>query len=236
MLIRTRVAVGLAISAWLVVACSSSSSVTSGGGGGGSNVDSGAGGGGGDGSASGSTDAGGGSTTDAGSTASDSGAGADASTPLVLTSTLLTNGGTWPVAYACSGASQNQSPPLAWSGGPSAKSYAIVMVDAFFVPPKVHWLIYDMGPGTASLAGNIPAGYTVAKPVAHQSLGDFAGAQFFSPCPPVAGGPHTYEITIHALDVATLPGVTMTSTATDTNAAVSAHTLASAKMSLTFSR
>jgi hypothetical protein len=174
------------------------------------------------------------SGTDAGST--DSGSGADASTPLVLTSSLLKSGGTWPTAYTCGGANASTSPPFAWSGGPAAKSYALVMVDAFFAPPKVHWLIYDMPPATAALGAGIPSGYTVATPSAHQSLGDFTGAQYLAPCPPMGGGAHTYEVTIHALDVATLPGLTMNSTATQSHDAVKAHSLASAKMSLTFSR
>ncbi len=196
-------------------------------------------------SGAGGDDAGSPGNSDAGTVETDGGgvdaggggdAGSDATTPLVLTSTLLTTGTTWPVAYACGGAAADVSPPLAWSGGPTAQSYAVVMVDAFFMPPKVHWLIYDMPAATSSLASGIPAGYNVATPTAHQSQGDFAGAQFLSPCPPVGGGAHTYEITVHALDVATLPGLTAASSATDTNAAVAAHTIGSAKMSLTYSR
>lgn len=237
----THVVSALAIGALLVLACSSSSTTTGNGGGGGA-IDSGASGGGGDGggTADGGGSADGGTTdNDSGSTGSDSGSGSDASTtPLVLTSTLLTNGAAWPAAYACGGANANVSPPLAWSGGPTAKSYAIVMVDAFFNigKPRVHWIIYDMPTDASPLASGIPAGYTVATPAAHQSLGDFTGAQFLSPCPPMNGGAHTYEITVHALDVTALPGLTMASTATDTNTAVAAHTLASAKMSLTYSR
>ncbi len=173
---------------------------------------------------------------DGGTTDNDAGTSSDASSPIALTSTLLTSGGTWPVAYACGGAAADVSPPLAWTGGPVAQSYAVVMVDAFFMPPNVHWLIYDMPAATSSLAQAIPAGYTVAAPSAHQSLGDFAGAQFLSPCPPIGGGPHTYEITVHALDVATLPGLSNASTATQSNAAVTAHSIATAKMSLTYSR
>lgn len=237
---RSRVIFGLSFGALLVVACSSSSSTTNNTGGNG-NTDAGAngdaaGGGSTDGSTSGTTDGGGTGNTDAGTAGKDAGNGADASTPLTLTSTLLTSGGTWPAAYACGGANANQSPPLKWTGGPIAQSYAVVMVDAFFNPAKVHWLIYDMSAATDTLTTNIPAGYTVAAPSAHQSLGDFSGAQFLSPCPPMGGGAHTYEITVHALDVATLPGVSMASTATQTNAAVTAHTIASAKMSLTYSR
>ena len=240
MVICSRSVFGLSFGALLVVACSSSSSAVIPGsgvdaGGGGADNDAGKGGSS-DGGASGTTDAGGSADTDAGTGGADAGNGSDASTPLVLTSTLLTSGGAWPAAYACGGAKADVSPPLAWSGGPAAKSYAVVMVDAFFNPAKVHWIIYDMPAATASLAAGIPAGYTVATPTAHQSLGDFAGAQFLSPCPPMGGVAHTYELTVHALDVAALPLLTMTSTATQTHVAVIAHTLASAKMSLTYSR
>jgi Raf kinase inhibitor-like YbhB/YbcL family protein len=132
---------------------------------------------------------------------------------------------------------QNTSPPLAWTGAPAgAKSFAVVMVDAFFMPPKVHWIIYDLGPAVASLPSGIPAGYVVANPSAHQSLGDFAGNQYLGPCPPQGGGAHEYDITLHALDVDTLPGLGMSSTAATTQAAVLAHSIATSKMTLTFSR
>ena len=196
---QLRIASALSVSVLLFVACSSSSSTTGGGTTGGGGGDSGANGGNADGGSTSGSDGGAGTGEDAGTidldsggSANDSGANGDASTPLTLTSTLLTNGGAWPAAYACGGAHADVSPPLAWSGGPAAKSYAIVMVDAFFMPPKVHWLVYDMAPGSSPLASGIPAGYTVAVPAAHQSLGDFTGAQFLSPCPPVGGGAHTY--------------------------------------------
>src|SRR5689334_1478937 len=47
--------------------------------------------------------------------------------PFLLTSTAITEGGVIPDAHSCQGA--NISPPLAWTGGPTAPGYALIFTD-----------------------------------------------------------------------------------------------------------
>jgi len=51
----------------------------------------------------------------------------DAPAAFALTSTAITEGGVIADMYSCQGT--NVSPPLAWTGGPTAPGYAIVLTD-----------------------------------------------------------------------------------------------------------
>jgi Raf kinase inhibitor-like YbhB/YbcL family protein len=119
-------------------------------------------------------------------------------TQLVLTSTAFNAGGMIPAQYRCTGA--NVSPPLAWSGGPQAQSYALILEDPDAAGGTfAHWVLYSI-PGTtrslpenASPNGPLPAG-------TQQGNNDFPALRnrYFGPCPP-AGDSHRYFFRLFAL-------------------------------------
>ena len=85
---------------------------------------------------------------------------------LELTSTAFAHNGAIPRRYTCQG--DDVSVPLAWSGAPPAtKSFVLIVDDPDAPDPKaptttwVHWLLYDLPPGTAGL----PEGVAHAAPV-----------------------------------------------------------------------
>jgi Raf kinase inhibitor-like YbhB/YbcL family protein len=157
------------------------------------------------------------------------------STPkFALTSTAFANNGTIPVKYTCQQdhkAGNDISPPLAWtaaSGGP--KSYAIILVDTG--NGNKHWAIWDIAPGTHSLPEGLGAGFNVpGVSGAHQrALGSGTQTtQYFGPCP--GGSTHKYVFTLYALNVATLPGLTSSSTVAQVEAAAQAHDIANTTLS-----
>ncbi|HTY03224.1 MAG TPA: YbhB/YbcL family Raf kinase inhibitor-like protein, partial [Rhodocyclaceae bacterium] len=85
---------------------------------------------------------------------------------LQLTSTAFAAVGEIPAKYTCQG--DGISPPLAWSGVPaSAMSLALIVDDPDAPDPAapkmtfVHWVLYDIPPGTTSLpeaVSRLPAG------------------------------------------------------------------------------
>lgn len=127
--------------------------------------------------------------------------------------------------FGCTGG--NQSPALSWTPGPEGTlSYAIVMHDPD-APTGVgffHWIAVDLPATTTSLAegassaeGGMPAG-TV------QAYTDFGGNGYGGPCPP-PGPAHRYEITVYALDTASL-GVPVGGTGALTRFMLRQHSLA----------
>ena len=148
---------------------------------------------------------------------------------LALTSTAITAGGTIPVMYSCRGA--NVSPPLAWTGGPSAPGYAVVLTDRS--NNLVHSIIWDI-PGTRT---DLPEGVDkVAEPPdvpgAKQPLAyDNQTRGYLGPCP---GSMHTYEFAIYAVDANPLPGLSLTSTRAQVLPVIMAHDTASATLTATF--
>ena len=96
------------------------------------------------------------------------------------------------LAYTCH-ASKPTSPSVSWSGGPRAKSYALVIDDSDApITPRVYWLVFDIGSATTYIQpGSIPPGARVA----YNSVGV---AAYDPPCP--QGGPHKYRISIYALN------------------------------------
>jgi Raf kinase inhibitor-like YbhB/YbcL family protein len=95
-------------------------------------------------------------------------------------------------AFTCH-ADKPTSPPVSWSGGPHARSYALVIDDADApITPWVYWLVFDIGSATTYIQqGTTPPGSRVA----YNSKGQ---AGYDPPCP--QGGPHKYRITVYALN------------------------------------
>ncbi|MES1206274.1 MAG: YbhB/YbcL family Raf kinase inhibitor-like protein [Pseudomonadota bacterium] len=163
----------------------------------------------------------------AGALGGNSGGGGGASAALVLTSTAFTEGTMIPPAQTCTGGSQ-VSPPLAWTAGPAAtKSYGVALLDK--TNGFVHWTLWDLPPGTTSLPGGLPGTQTLTTPVTGQQVNRFGGHGYSGPCP--NGQTHTYVFEVYALDVATLPSVSATSTPEEVRAQMTTHALAEGTLS-----
>jgi Raf kinase inhibitor-like YbhB/YbcL family protein len=103
-------------------------------------------------------------------------------------------------------------------------SYALVLHDMSV--NYTHWAVWDIPPATNMLAEALPKTGTITAPAgAKQTSSGYAG-----PCPP-NNMVHTYVFTLYALDVATLPGVTSTTSAANIMAAAQMHDVASATLS-----
>ncbi|HYQ26868.1 MAG TPA: YbhB/YbcL family Raf kinase inhibitor-like protein [Polyangiaceae bacterium] len=159
---------------------------------------------------------------------SSAGASGGSSTGFALTSSKLTAGAAFPTEFTCA-SNPNHSPPLAWTPGPSAAlSYALVLLDTNIT--FNHWVVWDIPPSTTMLPESLPTTATLTMPAgAKQASGQ--GMGYLGPCP--SGTLHTYKFTIYALDVATLPGVTTSTSTANLAAAIEMHDLASASLSAT---
>ncbi len=155
--------------------------------------------------------------------------------PFELTSSAYAEGETIPTIHECgppvtNGPGDNVSPPLSWTSGPAGtKSYAIVMHDLDFMN-LVHWVIYDIPADVTSLPENVPRTYQPASvPGAKQAEIQNAFYGYLGPCSP--NKVNTYQITVHALGVDTLPGVDMNTPEKEIAPLIEGMALASASLS-----
>lgn len=128
-----------------------------------------------------------------------------------LSSTAFTNGGTIPKVHECTSgggsdpAKRNESPPLTWSGAPSAaKSYAVVMRDLDNAN-LIHWVIYDIPANTSSLPQNVDHTYRPSNPAGSRQVYYRGSASLYGyqgPCSPSTV--NTYEFVVHALNQTSL--------------------------------
>jgi Raf kinase inhibitor-like YbhB/YbcL family protein len=122
---------------------------------------------------------------------------------LTITSTAFTDGGVIPLAFTCEGS--DRSPALAFGGVPAgAKSLALVVDDPDAPDPDapkmtwVHWVLYDMPPGTAGLPEDVAS---AALPRGtREGVNDWHRTGWGGPCPPI--GRHRYFFKLFALGVA----------------------------------
>jgi len=114
-----------------------------------------------------------------------------------LTSSAFQNSGMIPGKYTCDGV--NVSPPLVWDAVPEGtKSLALICDDPDApMGTWVHWVYYDIPPGTGGLPENVgPQEHTANS--AKQGINDFRKIGYGGPCPP--SGTHRYYFKIYALD------------------------------------
>jgi Raf kinase inhibitor-like YbhB/YbcL family protein len=107
-----------------------------------------------------------------------------------LTSPSFENMKSIPSKFTCDGIDIN--PPLKIENVPSgAKSLALI-VDDPDAPAKVwvHWVVYDIDPGTKAIPENSIPGI--------QGVNDSNGKNYGGPCPP--SGTHRYYFKLYALD------------------------------------
>lgn len=155
----------------------------------------------------------GGAGTGGGSAGSDgdsgvSGSGGDAGTAFALSSTAVEEGGMLPAKHRCMslGGPTGPSPALRWSGAPmGTQSFAILFRDRTYMDYE-HWTIYDIPASVISLSEGVPAGAEPATPAGAKQAENAAflvGPGYYGPCG--SQGTNTYELTLYALDIATLP-------------------------------
>jgi Raf kinase inhibitor-like YbhB/YbcL family protein len=126
--------------------------------------------------------------------------------PMMLTSSVFTEGGDVPKKYRCR-VGDNVSPPLSWTPGPAGTlSYAVTM----YHTKSVHWMMWDIPADTTSLPEGImrlaeppiPAGAKQVKP-------NVDGSTWYGYSGPCPGSPNqSYQYYVYALKVAKLPVTT----------------------------
>jgi Raf kinase inhibitor-like YbhB/YbcL family protein len=112
--------------------------------------------------------------------------------PISVSSPAFTAGSAIPKRFTCDG--DDVSPPLAWSGVPTATVEVALVLDDPDAPrgTYVHWIVVGLDPASTKLAeATVPLGVRQVR----NSAGK---AGYTGPCPP--GGPaHHYRFTIYAL-------------------------------------
>jgi Raf kinase inhibitor-like YbhB/YbcL family protein len=174
-------------------------------------------------------DGGGGEAQGGGGGAGGAGTGGAAGDDLVLQSFAHMEGATFDDMFTCAGS--NISLPLDWlPADPATQSYAVVFADESF-DHFLHWVIWDIPTSVLALAGNVSKVPAPPMPSGAKQAKSYDGAThgYLGPCP--GGEEHTYEFVLHAVDVATLPGVTTDSTMGAVEAAVLSHSLATGRLS-----
>jgi Raf kinase inhibitor-like YbhB/YbcL family protein len=151
-----------------------------------------------------------------------------------LTSSAFADNGNIPTKYTCQQdgkAGNDISPALSWGpGSNSPKSYAIILVDTG--NGNKHWAIWDLPAATTSLPEGLGLGFAVPgqSPAKQKALGSGNQTlQYFGPCP--GGSSHKYVFTLYALKVATLPGLSQSSTVAQVETAAKANAMASVTLS-----
>ncbi|WP_077488233.1 YbhB/YbcL family Raf kinase inhibitor-like protein [Sinomonas mesophila] len=142
-----------------------------------------------------------------------------------VTSQDLVEGGELPAAQASAHfgipGGQDLSPQLAWSGAPEGtRSYAVTVVDPDAPRPGgfCHWAVVNIPAEVDQLpegAGGAPDGMGPSGDVAGLPLGSVelvndAGYSGFVGAGPPPGARHRYVVTVHALDVGSLPATPRT--------------------------
>jgi Raf kinase inhibitor-like YbhB/YbcL family protein len=113
---------------------------------------------------------------------------------LEIISPVFRDGSPIPPQYTCEG--QNVNPPLnIFNVPPKTQGLSLIMHDPDAVSGDyLHWLVWDITPGTDSIAVNsVPIG-------ALQGLNDSGKTGYIGPCPPKGSGTHRYMFDFYALD------------------------------------
>jgi Raf kinase inhibitor-like YbhB/YbcL family protein len=154
-----------------------------------------------------------------------------ASGAFTLSSPVYQDGKAIPSTSRC----QSPSPPVSWTAGPSGtKSYALTLVDVTegFAKGTVHWQIYDIPADKLELPMGLPSGAAPADLAPIKQGPNYMRTRVYQgPC----GGNNTYELTLYAIDVDTLPMLTASSTSAQVAAAIEAHDLAKSVVRVTSS-
>ena len=151
---------------------------------------------------------------------------------VTITSEAFAHGARIPETYTCSG--ENVSPPLSFGAFPAGTQSLVVICEDPDAPSGnfVHWVLYNIPPGTTSLARGIARKLVLPDGSAH-GLNDFGRMEYSGPCPP-KGKPHRYFFRLSALD--TLLHLRAPVTRKTIGAAMAGHILANGDLMGTFTR
>jgi len=122
---------------------------------------------------------------------------------LTVTSSMFGDGETIPgkAAHSYAGG-DNVSPDLSWSGAPDGtESFAVTCYDpdAPTTVGFVHWVLFNIDPGTTKLDAG--AGASGKQPKGSvQGFTDWGESQYGGMAPPPGDDPHHYHFTVWALD------------------------------------
>ena len=156
-----------------------------------------------------------------------SGSRHQAGTGMRVTSPAFNAGDPIPVRYTCLG--DNVSPPLGWSGVPSAAVELAVVVDDPDAPNGtfVHWVLAGLPPTrTVLAAGERPPGAVEAR-------GSSGEVGYTGPCPP-NHQTHHYRFTVYALRARS--GVTAGASSSTALPAITTNALATGTLVARFGR
>ena len=116
--------------------------------------------------------------------------GTTATPTLVVTSPVMTDGGTLPVRFTCDGTAT--TPPLAWTGAPEGTvEYALTISTIALDGTKWNWVLYHIPASVTSLAEGTTVGTAGVST-------DGPELRYYPPC---SSGPgeKTYTFTLYAL-------------------------------------
>ena len=120
---------------------------------------------------------------------------------LTISSSAIRHNADIPVRYTCD--DEDMSPQLSWAGVPAgAKSLVLIVDDPDAPDPKapkmtwVHWVLYNIPPGTTSLAEDVDAEDLPKGTL--EGINDWKRTGYGGPCTPV--GRHRYFHKLYALD------------------------------------
>jgi len=147
---------------------------------------------------------------------------------LGLTSSSLPDG-RFPASLTCDGI--NTSPALAWNAPPAGTgSLALILNDRDLPNGFVHWVLFNLPPGSRSLPASLPAQAELPDG-ARQGANDFGKIGYGGPCP---SGTHHYAIMLFALDsMLTLPAG---ASRAQLDAAMNGHVLARGELVASYYR
>jgi hypothetical protein len=150
-----------------------------------------------------------------------------------LTSTAFNGGERIPKRYTCDG--ENRSPPLAWTGAPSAARSFALLCDDPDAPAGTwhHWALFDIPATMTELDEGLPQEANVQA--LRQAFNDFVEIGYGGPCPPRGHGVHHYRFRLLALDVDRL-SVKERVTCKEVEKAARSHVIATAELVGTYSR
>lgn len=118
-----------------------------------------------------------------------------------IRSTAFANGDCIPVKYTADG--DDQSPPLEWSGLPSAVQELALICDDPDAPtpePWVHWVLYQIPAGAAAIAEGTSHSSMVPGVEGKNSWSAGQTLGYRGPAPPRGHGIHHYRFRLYALD------------------------------------
>ena len=123
---------------------------------------------------------------------------------LTINSSAFASNAAIPSLYTCEG--KDVSPPLSWSGAPSAtKSFALIVDDPDAPDPSapkmtwVHWVLYDIPATAVGLPEAVKS--AALPPGTREGINDWKRTGYGGPCPPQGDKPHRYIFTVYALKV-----------------------------------